>query len=78
MRDLGPDQWGEVRRLFGAALELTAEERTGFIDGIEDETVRQEVGSLLKHLEASETTGETPYHGAERAAHRNAGRALSN
>jgi len=65
MRDLGPDQWGEVRRLFGAALELTAEERTGFIDGIEDETVRQEVGSLLKHLEASETTGETPYHGAD-------------
>ncbi|MGA3075117.1 MAG: protein kinase [Bryobacteraceae bacterium] len=65
MLELGPEQWGEVRRLFGAALELPAEERTGFIDRIEDQTVRQEVSSLLKHLEAGETMGDAPHHGAD-------------
>jgi serine/threonine protein kinase/dipeptidyl aminopeptidase/acylaminoacyl peptidase len=65
MLELGPEQWGEVKRLFGAALELPAVERAGLIDRIEDETVRKEVRSLLEHLEAGETMGEAPYHGAD-------------
>src|SRR5579871_4851993 len=65
MFDLRPEQWEDVRRLFGAALELPADQRSGFLDRIEDEGVRQEVRSLLEHHLADETIGEAPRAGAD-------------
>lgn len=52
-----PERWQEVQALLGAALERPVDERSRFVAGVcsDDEELRREVESLLKH--ASEGSG---------------------
>ena len=52
---MNPEKWKQVREVFGAALELTPEDRPGFLDSAceSDADVRNEVESLLRSDEAA-------------------------
>ena len=49
-----PQQWGRIKELFGAALELEPARRAGFLRDAcgEDENLRIEVGWLAAHVES--------------------------
>ncbi|HKY04068.1 MAG TPA: serine/threonine-protein kinase, partial [Blastocatellia bacterium] len=57
-----PERWQKVERLFYSALELSAEERTAFLDKAcaGDESLRREVESLLASDEQADSLIESP------------------
>jgi serine/threonine protein kinase len=61
---VNPEQWKQVKEAFQAALELPAEQRTIYLDGLcaAEPELRQEVDSLLQHYHQAGTLLESPPH----------------
>jgi hypothetical protein len=61
---VNPQQWKQVKEAFQAALELPAEQRAIYLDGVfaSEPALRQEVDSLLQHYHQAGTLLESPPH----------------
>jgi len=58
-----PQQWGRIKELFGAALELDPTERTSFLRDAcgEDENLKAEIESLLAAHDQSDLLSSSPW-----------------
>ena len=60
-----PQQWGRIKELFGAALELAPSARAAFLRDAcgEDENLKAEIESLLAAHDQSDLLSSSPWKG---------------